>query len=409
MKNLKPVLKSILLTQNPQSDKVPPIRQEEVGKVRGTIREYRRGHFQVRFYYQGERFHINKYLDGTPLVHEFHAKRLREHINSLIDAHKFDPTAWRKDNPYIFDKALETWFDLSDCSQEWLRQRKWLAQRYFKPYFTGFDIRELNDIHIKQFLAGLRKLKFSDKYVYNIMGELKAFCNFHKKSIGKILEFPTISFQESVIRWLNEEQQDKIFEFIPGEDKPIFTFMKYTGCRPNEACGLLRENVFVDQGYFVLATVMGEYSGALKANTKTKRVKPLPIIPEIEEALKPKHLGKFIFMCNHWHRGLQPYSTDILERIWQKADKEAHKKYGIPIINLYNGLKHSLGCQRLNEGFSIYELKNLFSHTNIKTTERYAKYSLQSLANVMRGKVIQMPQGTSGEHDKSVSANPLKS
>jgi integrase len=190
--------------------------------------------------------------------------------------------------------------------------------------------------------------------------------------------FPSISYQDPPIRWLTFEQQDKIFEFIPQRHLPIFTFMRYTGCRPNEAMGLLRENVFLKANppYLVLATVYGKFG--LKPNTKTRIAKPLPIIPEIEWILKPKEVGRFVFTSKG-----NPYTQKTLRYTWEKANKKAHEKYGIPIINLYNGLKHFFGCQRLNAGFSLEAIKSIMGHTSGKTTERYAKYALEKLASVM--------------------------
>jgi len=82
---------------------------------------------------------------------------------------------------------------------------------------------------------------------------------------------------------------------------------------------------------------------------------------------------------------LIPYSKRILERVWDLANKQATDKYGTPRINLYNGLKHSLGCQRINQGFTREAIKQLMGHTTDRTSERYAQYSKASLADVMRG------------------------
>ncbi len=309
------------------------------------------------------------------------AERLREHFNYLIDHHKFDPSYYQKDKPYLFEKGVEIWINLSRCSQEWRVKRTSIANNILIPFFKGQDIREIRRIQIDEFLTHLKQSGYSDKYIYNIMGELKALMNFHKESIPQMPSFPTITFQDPPIRWLTAKQQDEIFEFIPKEDLPIFTFMRWTGCRPNEACGLLRENVFLkaDPPYIVLATVQGKYG--LKPNTKTRIAKPLPIIPEIEWTLKPKTLSRYVFI----KRG-EPYTQRKLRYVWEKANLKAHQKYGIPLINLYNGLKHSFGCQRVNAGVPLEAIQAIMGHTSSKTTERYAKYAVEKLATFMRGR-----------------------
>jgi integrase len=227
---------------------------------------------------------------------------------------------------------------------------------------------------------------FSDKYVWNIVNELKGLLRFPpiKELSLKPLSFPKITFQTPPIRWLRVEQQNQVFEFIPQIDLPIFTFMRWTGCRLNEAAGLLRENVFLKEKYLVLATAMGN-KGRVKPNTKTKIAKPLPIIPEIEWTLHPKVISNFVFTRNG-----RPYSKWMLQKAWHKASLNANKKYKTPVIPVYQGLKHSFGCQRLNSGFSIHQVQSVMGHTSSRTTERYAQYSTEKLADVMRGKVHRM-------------------
>ena len=82
-------------------------------------------------------------------------------------------------------------------------------------------------------------------------------------------------------------------------------------------------------------------------------------------------------------KNTRPYSNKILSGVWKRATKEA----GIE-INLYNGVRHSFGCQRLNSGYGLDEIKAIMGHTNVKTTERYAQYELKSLENIIRGKRV---------------------
>ena len=49
-------------------------------------------------------------------------------------------------------------------------------------------------------------------------------------------------------------------------------------------------------------------------------------------------------------------------------------------------MKHSFATQRVNEGYSLDEIKAVLGHADIRSTERYGKYQTEKLANVMRGK-----------------------
>lgn len=359
----------------------------------GFVEEYRPGKWRVAVPYEGKKHFYYSYKGHRKdprLETEVKALQLLADINKEIDKGTFDPDVFKpKGSIFLFENAAETWIDSSDCSEEWLARRRRIADMYLIPYFRGVDIRGgIKQIHIKRFITDLRtKHGLGSKTIYNVVGELKAMLNSFRESIPYFPNFPTVDFQKPAIKWIGEEQQDQIFEFIPSHHKSIFIFMKYSGCRPNEARGLLRENIHLNSPvpHFVLSTVMNRRR-VLKPNTKTKKCKPLPIVPEIIEALKSSESAvhfRFVFTFRD-----QPYSETTLRKIWRTANQRANEKYGTPVINLYNGLKHSFGCQRLNDGFSLTEVQTVMGHTDSKTTQRYAEYVTSKLVNVMRGKKV---------------------
>lgn len=363
----------------------------------GSYREFRQGKWRITFYFKGERFDVYRSKDSEPLETERQCAKTLAYIEQLIEGKEFDPAAWRTDKPFLFERAVETWIRLKNVSSESLEARERITNRFLLPFFKGKDIREIRRIHVDEFLAKLKGQGCSDKYCYNIISELKACLRFHADSIPKLPTFPTVTFQEKPIRWLTEEQQNKVFEFIPELDKPIFTFQRYTGCRPNEARGLLRENVHRDKGIIIISTVVDSH-GVLRERTKTKKLRVLPIIPEIEDCLKPRELSKFVFSKKGLH-----YQKRTHEKIWHTANLKAHETYGVPMVSMYPGTKHSFGMQRLNAGFSKDILQAIFGHTDKKSTEKYAKYLAESLSSTMRGKVI--PYGANVVQDKVSTEN----
>lgn len=351
----------------------------------GKVDEYRPGKFRVRLWNGGKRVDIYSYSwhgKKVPITDPKMGDRILEHANLLIDKGEFEAEEWEKDKPYSFKEAVKTWVDSSTCSLEWIEARQRIADKFLIPFFWDYDLRKIKKIHLDKFWVELKHKGLSEKYIYNIMGELKALFNFYTESIH-VPPFPKVSYQESVKKLLSAEEQDRIFEFIPEKDKPVFNFIRYTGCRPNEAGGLLKENLFLkaEPPYLVLATVLGG-KGQLKPNTKTRKVKPLPIIPEIAWTLKPKELTVFVFSRNG-----RPYRKKMLERIWDRANAQATAQYGTPRVPLYQGLRHSFASQRLNLGYSLDLIGQVMGHTDMRTTQKYAKYQVGRLEDVMRGGV----------------------
>lgn len=262
------------------------------------------------------------------------------------------------------DRKPWTWIKQKNCSPEWKDHRKQIADRFFIPFFGKRDIRTIKTIHIEEFRSKLEERGLSDKYVYNIMGELRAFFRFHKESIPELPTFRKVEIQEPVIRCLDEESQDLILSFIPKPHLPIFLFMKYSGYRENEAMGLLKKNIFLDKKppFCVLETVR-DRKGNLRSTTKTKKLKIIPIIPEMEWIFdtSPNSPVDFVFSKNG-----RPYSGRMLRRIWDKANRES----GVEPCNLYNSRRHSFATQRLNQGYSLDEIRAVMGHTDIRTTQR---------------------------------------
>jgi integrase len=339
-----------------------------------TIREYRPGHYQVTFSHEGTQVHLQKFFD-LPLDTESRAFTLV----AWLKKNGYSPEKFGRDTPFQFDKAVQTWIKSSNPSEEWVQHLRSFANKLFIPHFKKMDIRNIKTAHIQAFYTTLLDKKYSPKYCKNVMGELHAFLNFYKKSLPNFPDFPKVEVQEPVIRWLTEEEQDKLFQHIPEVDKPIFELMRHYGCRCNEAGGLLHKNVFLDHDppYFVIATTM-QKNGKIKETTKTRMIRILPIVDVTRWIFEPRGDSPFVFS-----KGGRPYTNNRLNRVWNWANKVS----GVQKINLYNGVRHSFACQRLNAGYTIEEVRVVLGHSSSRMTQRYAQYTLQSLENIIRGNV----------------------
>ena len=342
------------------------------------IYEYKPGKWQVYFSHEGKQIHLQQMEDGRPLTSKSMAFVLITHLKR----NGYQPEKFGKDSSFHFDQAIKVWIKSCNISPEWKQQRLQMADRFFIPFFKKRDIREIKTIHIQEFFANLKSKHYSSKYEDTVISELKTFFRFYRKSLKELPDFPKIEVQEPAIRWLTAEEQDKIFKHIPQQDLPIFTFMRFYGCRTNEASGLLKENLFLKHNppYVVLSTVLGA-NGELKPYTKTKRLKILPIISEIDWIFSSDNPSEFVF-AKKWRGEWRPYSNRMLNLIWNRANALSK----VQKINLYNGMRHSFACQRLNDGYSMDEVKAVLGHTDVRTTERYAKYIPTKLEDVIRGK-----------------------
>jgi integrase len=362
------------------------MKSERIERLGGSIRQIETNPplFQIYFSKKGKRYFFQKDLNGNPLRTEAQAYDLLSTFKDQGHMPLFSPEFHAKDHSVDFDKAITKWAESSVCSIEWKEKRKRIVENILIPYFRNKGIRSFQDEDIRKFITDLQAKGLKDKTIKNYLGELKQFFKSKRKEIPseKMPEFPKIKVQKPAIKSLTRQEQNQVFEFIEDHNLPIFIFMRYSACRPNEAGGIQKRSIDFQNGEFVIENALGK-GRRLKDTTKTKIAKPLPLIPKILEAIKPlmDSPGEFLFTT----KAGNPYTTVRLERIWKAASVRANKQYGTKIVNLYNGLKHSFGVQRLDEGYDLDEVREVMRHTDSQTTRRYAEYSNRRLGGVMRG------------------------
>jgi integrase len=147
--------------------------------------------------------------------------------------------------------------------------------------------------------------------------------------------------------------------------------MEY-GLRIGEVCAIKRDALKDGRVYIKRA-----FSGnVLREKTKTGRVRNPEITPYAQEIIDgQKHFGEFLFVRPD--DGL-PYNDEILNRIWHKAEQAS----GIR-IKLYNAVRHSLGCQMLDEGHDLSTVQEILGHQRPDMTRRYARRTAKRIGQIL--------------------------
>jgi len=160
--------------------------------------------------------------------------------------------------------------------------------------------------------------------------------------------------------------------------------MEY-GIRPQEATALKWD--CVTETEITFRRSHSEYE--LRETTKTGRqgIRLETITSRTKEALElARRFTSFKgWVFSHNKQGSH-YDNKLLNRTWKRACQEVGLKIG-----LYEGVRHSLGCQMMEEGKSIDFVQDIYKHTSSKTTRRYAHRDRSQIANALenRGQVVQ--------------------
>ncbi len=104
--------------------------------------------------------------------------------------------------------------------------------------------------------------------------------------------------------------------------------------------------------------------------------------PEAKKLPVPLHKKDYIFAIN----GRLMKKKKATE-VWAQAAKQTGIK-----ISCYQGTKHSMGCQLVNQGAPLEVLAAWFGHKDVRTTKRYANIDLSGRKNIWESVSLLCPQ-----------------
>lgn len=254
-------------------------------------------------------------------------------------------------------------------------------------------IREINTLTIDEFAAAMRRRGVSAKSRKNYMGVFRTFLTWchRRRHIATIPAIPAIPVDEYMPTLIDRNTQAAILDAIPEHRRGIFLCMALMGVRPNEARALQVQDYENPTGHDGWLVVRRACKGPnLKdpiRGTKTRKIRRLPMPEELQiwialyvHATEPTHL---LFP----NPAVQP-NTIHTHRSLYDVWRTACKKVGVK-VSLYEGCKHAFATDAVNNGdggggVPLPVLQKYLGHSDIRSTERYAKYADQSLRAVLR-------------------------
>jgi len=203
---------------------------------------------------------------------------------------------------------------------------------------------------------------------------------WRNEDLDRVPPFPKLTYTLPEIEYLTFEQQESILNEISSRHRPIYQFMQEYGVRPGEARALMKDCLIDD--HVIIRRSFSD--NELRETTKTGKFRRYPITDFFQSVLDniPALLSPFVFVRDDG----KPYTSKNLNALW----RDACSKVGIK-IKMYNGFRHSLGCQLLDQGNDLALVQDVLGHTKQEMTRRYAKRSPQGLADALearRGQVI---------------------
>lgn len=344
------------------------------------------GRFYVSVYNQGKRYRIWKY-NGEPIWHEKTALKLVNKIRAEKDDKTFDIRSYLPDSPLNIGAYSELWLKSTPSCQNTKRVHRSAIKKAIE-HLGDIDIRNIT--HSK--LAIMQNtLTGSVKWKNSVLIALKAMLNFARKdgAIKIMPPFPNLEqCQQSDVQYLTYEEQQKVIEAIPEHHRPVFLFGMEYGLRIGEIRALKKD--CIEDGHVVIKRSFSQCE--LRETTKTYRIRRLPLTLKAMEILKSNRqsFSEYLFTFD----GKRPYYERKMREIWTAACEVAGIK-----INQKNAIRHSLGCQLLDNGVDLEMVRDIYGHTSTTMTRKYVKRSsnrmLEALEN--RGQLVDFQRLKNGQ------------
>lgn len=336
----------------------------------------------VEFEHKGAR--INRAIDfnGNTLTTYAAALSLYMQAQTEIKGKRFDPTKWTSKGRYEFKfstliwkwhKEKESLLEKGRRAVTYVPKLKGYIRNYYLAYLGDMDVRDISPIHINEWYMQLPQK--APKTIKNVTDSLRSFFRWlhNNRLIDQPMPFPVTDVPEHEPEILSPEVQMMILEKIPVEHKPIFAFLFYQGCRIGEARALKWDCIEGD-----IVTYRRAFSGTrLVEHTKTKKVRHNLLFPETLAVLPARGFALDFVFSHQYGKRRMPYQENYINRIYRETIKAVNKEHGLSLSSeLYEHTKHSFGTQYVNSGMDRANIKDWFGHTDMKTTEKYAKFKV---------------------------------
>ena len=345
----------------------------------GSTRDY--VHFAAQdptsddFKLKRKRIYIDHIKDQK--TRDRHAKKLIEHINTLLDAGKNPFVNYENSKKYTtIDKALTFVIDFKNLYirkrtqhsfdsrmkilREWLSKKK-VLQKYIFEFTDDMAIDFMNSLIPDRKIKGRTFNNYLLDYrtFFNTLIKNKYITSNPFHAVSRMPE------QETDKRPFMEEEATLYFNYLKSNDPDFYIISLYTyylALRPAEICRLKISDFWMSKGVVVVP--------AGKSKNKKKRIIPIakPFLELLKVHFKNKPSGFYVCSKKFVPGVLFEHSTRIAEHFRNIA-----KQLNIPEEVKFYCLKDTAADRLLDQGFTVKDIRDLFGHSSISATDAYLK------------------------------------
>lgn len=349
---------------------------------------------------QKKKWHFKFDKRGDRFESYKHAERFLEFLRSFIDEGTFNPLDWAEAKPHGFEelkaqylKHYEEKLFRGEISPSTLSGKRRYMESYLEPFFRGLDVKYVANLTLAQFYNQLPKRKAKTRF--NIMTETHRFFQWCKDQgviKGDVPRYTEMAKLKQLAQeerppvredthMMSDEDFAATLEAMNKQDRPIFGFIRITGCRTSEARALQRFDFDWKSRIFEIRRTWADADGGevLVERAKSGSQRLLKITDNIEAIVRevpPLLETPFIF---YNPKTGTAYTRRELGYRWGSALKKA----GLPHISLKNATRANAACTWLKLGYSYEEVGTVLGHKHVATTKHYGQIFVDQTASLL--------------------------
>lgn len=261
----------------------------------------------------------------------------------------------KDESKITLSKLADVFLDHSKMNKKSYKQDYYrlnnLLNNYMKSNMLIKDIKPIDIEKLKQKMLSEDKTKVNINRYLEVLSKMFniAIDNdwIEKNPIKRGAKFPVKNYK---VRYLSEDEEEKIFEHLPDAIKPLVITALNTGLRKQNILDLKWDNINFDFGIIEILENKGNKHLKIPMNDTLRNM-----------LISIKRESEYVFLNPQTKK---PYKD--FRRLWNKAKNEA----GITNFRFHD-LRHTVATRLSANNIPLITIKEMLAHSDISTTMQY--------------------------------------
>jgi integrase len=283
---------------------------------------------------------------------------------------------------------IEEYAKVRNKKKSWLRKQTSLNA--LNQFMGKINLEAITPSHLHKYVRYRKSKGLSDASINRELATIKHLLTYAVDTglieYNAVEKFRNLKEEQKQRPRFSDEEIQSVIDAVSPDCRPIFIFIRETGCRREEALSLQHWQVHEESETVVFSE-----------DTKSKKYRYAPLT---EAALEAVNVLPSIDNCAYVFYNLK--SKDRWHDC-RKPWEQAREKVGLPEIQVKD-LRRHFAIDLAENGANMHDIQQVLGHASIATTERHyaqfsPKHSAKKILRVLQGGKSSKLQATEPEEE----------